>query len=378
MFERQIKSFSELSKKAMGLFSVFVFILCGLTGHIFSQTNDDGILQKKTLQKNLQSGKKGLIIKSYDIGYSIPKLGTETVEKYFLSHDSIVFERTTTQSPDSPGLHFRTKYTRYYNKNFKILRNEYPSFTGGTCYILYRYDAKGNLIEQQNYQGKDSLTNRLVYTFDEKDRKISMVRYDLKGKINLKEKYSYGNSNNIIKEYTAYDNTTNWKYRCINKYDFLGRLIDSRTYYSDSLSSHKGYAYDYTSFRSAEKLIASGSLTSLNLSIHNAKGDPVEEYWCTSNGDSERIIYKYDSSGNLLYKKSHSRIIGACTGDFSSDHQWYKYDNKNRCIEVHHEDISDEYTTYNADGDIVEVLSSSLDYYNHQRREHLSRYEYIY
>ena len=93
--------------------------------------------------------------------------------------------------------------------------------------FVYKYDAKGNLTEQQWYAHTGKLGGRLVYTFDEKGNETSQTSYQGDGALSWKSISKYDANGNRT-EWLHYDGNT-LKYRILFSYDSKGRILERET-----------------------------------------------------------------------------------------------------------------------------------------------------
>jgi hypothetical protein len=94
--------------------------------------------------------------------------------------------------------------------------------------FLYKYDAKGNLTEEQWYAHTGQLGGKSLYIFDEKGNQTSQTNYHGDGALNWKNISKFdGNGNRT--EWLQYQGST-LRYKITSSYDSKGRILDKETF----------------------------------------------------------------------------------------------------------------------------------------------------
>lgn len=147
----------------------------------------------------------------------------------------------------------------------------------------YKYDNKGDKIEEKLYNPDGSLTQKSTYEYDESGNQIVESRYNSTGSLTQKFTYEYDNNGNLSLGNGYNSNGRLWgKFRYA--YDDRSNLIEESMYNQDNKLSWK-FTYK-----------------------HDDKGNQIEMNYYNYIQDTsflEKTIYKYgdyDITGNWLKK----------------------------------------------------------------------------
>lgn len=185
----------------------------------------------------------------------------------------------------------------------------YTAYYDEEIYYKYKYDENGNMIENSGYcilpnedMGYREFTNtyRIVYEYDENNRRISRMNYNLDvyggtGEFLLGGKYVYiYDENNVLTQRKLYwDEAETDLFETTNyTYDEFGRIIEE-SYLQHSFGS-----------TSEEMLITyfydeQGRLIRLRTDVMNYNTGMLEE--------DDNLAYKYDANGNLVSRISYGK-----------------------------------------------------------------------
>jgi hypothetical protein len=160
------------------------------------------------------------------------------------------------------------------------------------------FNEKGNLIEEKKYKLDGNLDSKSFCNFDENQNKIERIFYDSSVKPILRWTYKYDGKGNLIEEnkiqilsrldslmanYNGKNTNSNYSTKTLYKYDDSGNLFEKSIYKSD------------------------GSLVSKNIYKYDLKGKLVEDDTYNSNGSLHCTnTFKYDDNGN----KSEDKSVG--------------------------------------------------------------------
>lgn len=139
----------------------------------------------------------------------------------------------------------------------------------------YRFDKKGNLLEEGSYAGEKLRYNR-IYTYDNSGNKLTCESYDQEG-LKSATVYHYDvTGKNMIGETRSYkDGSVFMKIK--NNYDPKGKLTDQIIYKSD------------------------GSIRSKCIYTYDDKGNLLEETENNAQGNLEvKWLSTYDDKGNRI------------------------------------------------------------------------------
>jgi hypothetical protein len=127
----------------------------------------------------------------------------------------------------------------YDDKGNKVgLNRSFPAYLGYVENEIYKYDSKGNLIEENHYN-PDGLTFMVKREYDDKGNEVETNRYNPDGSLGGKWTHKYDSKGNLIE-----DNSVHFKSSF--KYDDKGNKIESNSYNSDgNLDSKNTYKYTF-------------------------------------------------------------------------------------------------------------------------------------
>ena len=109
----------------------------------------------------------------------------------------------------------------------------------------YKYDTKGNLIEDNSYYSDSSLNCKWTYKYDDKDNRIEANGYSANGSFNEKYINKYDDKDNRI-EAIWYKSDGKLEFKYIMKYDYKSNLIEKNGYNADgSLEYKRIFKYEF-------------------------------------------------------------------------------------------------------------------------------------
>lgn len=190
----------------------------------------------------------------------------------------------------------------------------------------YTYDSNGNETARRYYDGEGVLTERWEYTYDRNGYAMSYRHYDgdgilisgyetehdangnivayysygENGVLKYKDEYQYDLNGNCISYYT-YDEHgflpyESWK--CEYKYDEDGKLAAVYTYDgNEQLESKTEYKYSEDGQREEICDYENGELTSQNIKIFDANGNPRKDFKYQSGRLEAITIWEYNENG---------------------------------------------------------------------------------
>ena len=107
----------------------------------------------------------------------------------------------------------------------------------------WRYDEKGNMVEEEYYEGDSTITKETTYKYDDNGNKI--VQNKSEGNMSLKSTYKY-NSLGIPVEEIQFDANGVFAVKIIYAYDEKGNEIEESYYDKDnSLQNHTVFQISY-------------------------------------------------------------------------------------------------------------------------------------
>jgi hypothetical protein len=222
-------------------------------------------------------------------------------------------------------------------------------------YLSYqsKFDAKGNVVEQEQFKKNGKIKYHAIYKYDDNNRKTEVTWLKRKDKFNYKQVNTYDEAGNVI-NYSFYmkrpDNIM-WHY--IYKYDAKNNMIENTGYdYKNRLFDRTIYSY-----------YDDGSKK--QTTMYNDKGR-VERVWnfdCNPIGkdvadklkDTTQVCVKYetDKNGNKIKIKEENNVKG---------HHFFVFNRHLRTISKY--DRNDnllDLATYKMNGKEIRHWSNSYD-----------------
>jgi len=172
----------------------------------------------------------------------------------------------------------KSKVSIKNNSDGKKIEESYFNPQGGLyAKNIFRYDSKGNKIEVIESNSEESPSSKDLFKYNDKGYLIEELHYNSEGNLSTRYTYKY-DINNLI-ESNWYKGDGKLDMKIINKYDSKGNKIEDKTYDSK------------------------GNITSTETFIYNDNRKIIER----KNKDFIdsiylKYIYKYDSIGNIIEK----------------------------------------------------------------------------
>jgi len=166
---------------------------------------------------------------------------------------------------------------------------------------FYKYDERGNLIEENGYNNKDELVNKNVYRYDDRNRRIEWLSTSFHPKENSKPHkttYFYHESGQVKEErfysdegagFRPNDNILGGAYRKMYLYDEHGKRISTLRFKSD------------------------GEFAGMEITRYDHRGNEIEEIEYDANRnlkDKKVYKYKYDRVGNYVEQTTYGLALG--------------------------------------------------------------------
>jgi hypothetical protein len=145
---------------------------------------------------------------------------------------------------------------------------------------FYKYDWRGNLIEENGYNNKDELVNKSAYKYDDRNRRIEWMSFSFHREENSKPHkwtYSHHESGQVKDErfysdegagFLPNDNIPGGAHRKMYFYDEHGKRISTLRFKSN------------------------GAFVGMDITRYDHRGNEIEDI-------------EYDAEGNLKYKKAY-------------------------------------------------------------------------
>ena len=221
-----------------------------------------------------------------------------------------------------------------YNEDGKIIESYLPGkiveWDDEWTRFTAKYDAKGNRIEEYDYDHKGRCFRKKTFKYNENNKVIEEVtkhfirifttiykaKYDDKGllieesetttdgDLNYRTTYKYDEKGNQT-EYCRYTNDDSIEEKTTNEYDINGKLV-LYTYSSEEASSKNTYQYDGNGHLIEDcEFDSDNSLYMKKTYKYNDKGFIAEECIEESDGQKTKYVYKYDDNGKELEKYTY-------------------------------------------------------------------------
>ena len=220
------------------------------------------------------------------------------------------------------------------NSQSKLIElQEYSLNNTLKCKQIYAYDNFGKIVEICYYKSDGSKTQRTSYQFGSKGHQTGILTYNSDDSLIESSTYNYNDKGIIIDHclyYSGYyEKCSPYYFKILYQYDDKNQNIQEQSYNSsDSSTMRTTYKYDNNGNITEERHYDISGLLSCKATYrYDSYGHNTEE--CNFNRDSltQKIIFHYDSLGNIMEKQ-----------DYKSDNSLntktiYKYDNKSKLTE---------------------------------------------
>jgi hypothetical protein len=229
--------------------------------------------------------------------------------------------------PDKKGVQVST--ARYNTQGNKVEETVNNAGDGNVfTKTNYRYDRRGNLIEEVKAKGESK--TKTVFRYDTTDRKREMVGYKADGTVERKALYMFDEANNMV-ESLGYLADGRLYSRETFVYDSCGNVIENKTSlarftydYNDDgdmvemvkygrdfqnqdslvyrVSDRMTFDYDSVgNLRSTTVFKTDGSIKAKSIYEYDAKSNVIEEVESSSEGRAVyKVSYKYDRRRNVI------------------------------------------------------------------------------
>lgn len=255
-------------------------------------------LKKENLSGRVKSVKEAHYGADEKFGEVIKKEKHKQVDFYFNEDGFFLENMSKSYLTEISSFDNTTRETFKYNKEGKIIRKSFFSdfFSESETLTSYKYDDRGNLIEEKANKVTGELLSRDTYTYDDRNNKIEEKIMNSKEKVLWKRVFKYDSKGNNI-EKTEYNSDGELDSKNIYKYDDRNNLIEESEYNSD------------------------GNLENKNVFKFDIKGNLIEEFTYDSEGMQEnKAILKYDEkNNNVEEKKYYSDNSLKMLGDYKYD-----------------------------------------------------------
>lgn len=207
-----------------------------------------------------------------------------------------------------------SKQTYIYNNQRNIIdKKEYDSDGNLKLQTTYDYDEKGNKIEENTFGRFE--TKKTTYKYDDKGREVeSLITFSFQGidgSVELRITKEYDQKGNVIEE-KNYNNRNQLSNRNIFTYDERGNrikeiFIDLNTNESEEKNI---YTYDKNNKKIEIQKYISKNLSEKTTIKYDEKGNILEEHIIDFNRNTLfKIVYKNNKIGNPIEKIYYNNEI---------------------------------------------------------------------
>ena len=170
------------------VFMLISIVLCSFTGKVNNTLSEDNLKGRvKSITEYEVVIVKGKEMYPRKQVYSFDSNGNRVLIRSYDVHDSI----------DFPDFKSAYKYNARGNKIEEIIYNQDGTVSWKTT---YSYDNNGFATEAKRCHGNGDIEERYGYMYDAQGNKIGRISYNAKGETNCKSTYKYDEHNNLIEE----------------------------------------------------------------------------------------------------------------------------------------------------------------------------------
>jgi len=169
-----------------------------------------------------------------------------------------------------------------------------PDGSAGEKY-LYKYDVKGNTLEEALHDHKGALISRKVYGYDDRGRQISQTIYNADGSLSSTTSVSYDEGGKFIERIRREGVTVTYRVRYV--YDRQGRVVEQQT-----VGSVVGSDLRVPESHAPGRVVY----------VYKGKDQPREATAFDPDGSvREKVVIEYDSRGNWIRKAYLIQLAGS-------------------------------------------------------------------
>lgn len=224
------------------------------------------------------------------------------------------------------GLHLKGKVS--YMEEIKYKADETSGRLQKGAVLMkntYRFDLKGNLLEEESYDTQ--FRYKRIYTYDSLGKRLTLQEYNQK---DLESTLIYNyilNGKNVIEENSAYQDGS-YFLKIKRNFDLKGNMTEQLFYASRGIVTTK-YTYSYDDKgNQIEEHMSSSYVEAKWISKYDEKGNRIELSRYTSGKLENKQTFAYDEQRNKIEENS-----------FNSDESLrlkitYKYDEQGNQTEI--------------------------------------------
>ena len=198
----------------------------------------------------------------------------------------------------------------------RIAKNKIKSATQSKYEYLYgklqpqgkkvqtvKYDKKGNMIEQVDYNERGTIENKQTMKYDSKGTVIELIVYNTDGTVAYKviQKPTYDSTGTNLIQTEVYRQDSSYAGKSVYVYDAKGNMIEDGIFDDKALLQRNTHEYNDKGLeiKTVNYQYSDSYLGGFTYK-HNEQGQTIETTLIGSNGLPEYVeTYKYDVKGNV-------------------------------------------------------------------------------
>jgi hypothetical protein len=185
-----------------------------------------------------------------------------------------------------------------------------------------KYDTKGNITEETNFNAAGKIISVITYQYDNKSNQVNYERYQgNRDKLQYSQKIVYDANSNKTKEY-GYDGATS--YSNTYTYNNAGKL--SEINYTTNNNTVERRKLSYSGNKTDIQIFTGNTLSFNQMNTYNAKGNVLSEIK-TDNAGKQVYALTYEYKNDVILMVETKK-----RGDIVEYQKFYQYDSANRPI----------------------------------------------
>lgn len=189
---------------------------------------------------------------------------------------------------------------------------------------------KDKLLKVTYFNDKDIITNRFIYTYDEKGNKKEELVYDKDSLIQTNVANNVYYKNGEMKELTLITYMYNREYdKSFRKYDIRGNIIEEYSNMMHFSGTHELYKYDSKDRMIECTLLNDGKEVGMKKFTYVKKDNVIKEVTYCDGKIESTISTTYDKRGNIIETSNDGHVT---KNSYNNKYQLVKKENLNRDV----------------------------------------------